>query len=477
MAGLILAAAILPPCEALAATKRKSASGPNPRYAAIVIDADTGAVLHERYADKRLHPASLVKMMTLLMTFEALQNGSLTLSSRVKISAHAAAQQPSKLGLPVGSSIAVKDAIYALVTKSANDIAVALGETVGGSESRFVSMMNAKAQSIGMTQTNFRNASGLHNPAQVSSARDMARLSRHLIKAYPEQYRYFSKKNFSYNGVSHRNHNRLMETYRGMDGIKTGYIGPSGFNLAASAVRDGHRLIAVVFGGRSTQSRNDHVAELLDSGFVKLGKGVGTLVANMDDDIAPEPARRIAAPLPQRKPAPPAPADTSVSIAALDPSVRNADSVPMTPDAIREMIGEGDYDPEVARRFETGMMAIAALKNDMTEPASGIPAAPPPAAGTLPAKAAFVPEPQTQPSDWAVQIGAFTSRVKGDEALNNAMAKLPPKFRGLAKPVIVPLKAGDAFVFRARLRGLSREQAMAACRHLSNCMAISPRAF
>ena len=259
---------------AMAATKKKSSvDTPNPRYASIVIDADTGAIIHERYADKRLHPASLVKMMTLLMTFDALANGSLTLTSRVPISQHAANQAPSKLGLRPGSSISVKDAILALVTKSANDIATALGEKIGGSEARFAAMMNARALEIGMTKSTFKNASGLHNPQQFTSARDMAVLSRFLVMHHSSYYKYFSTRNFAYNGQNYHNHNRLMETYKGMDGIKTGYIQPSGFNLAASAMRGNTRLIAVVFGGRSTQSRNAHVAELLDQGFAKMGVG------------------------------------------------------------------------------------------------------------------------------------------------------------------------------------------------------------
>ncbi|MBI2234012.1 MAG: D-alanyl-D-alanine carboxypeptidase [Micavibrio aeruginosavorus] len=474
----LLAALVASPADA-ATKKRNSANTPNPRYASIVVDADTGAVLSESSADKQLHPASLVKMMTLLMTFEALERGKLTLSSRVRMSSHAAAQAPSKLGIPAGGSLTVRDAIYALVTKSANDVATALGETVGGSESRFVAMMNQRAQEIGMTRTTFRNASGLHNPGQVSTARDFAILSRHLIKNYPDEYKYFSKRNFSYNGVSHHNHNRLMETYRGMDGIKTGFIQPSGFNLAASAVRGNHRVIAVVFGGRTAQSRNAHVASLLDQGFAKLGAGGDVRIASLPklQDKAPAPVQVALAPLPGRKPArrdmlqqPTAQQAPAQQIAAATPK----------PVMGQELIGEGDFDPAVARRFETGMMAIAALRGELLEPASGgnTAAAPAPAAAVTPTPASFTPaQKNSTASDWAVQIGAYTSRVRSDQVLSEAIGKLPLPLKTAARPVIVPMKAGNGWVFRARLRGLSREQATAACRYFTHCMTISPRSL
>ncbi|HEY8191297.1 MAG TPA: serine hydrolase, partial [Alphaproteobacteria bacterium] len=455
---------VMEPLAAHAAVKRKAAA-PNNRYAAIVIDADTGSVLHESSADKRLHPASLVKMMTLLLAFEALQKGNLTINTRLPISSHAAAQPPSKLGLTAGSSIVMKDAIYALVTKSANDIAVAMGESIGGSEDRFVAMMNQKAREIGMTNTHFQNASGLHHPSQFSSARDIARLSRYIIQNYPAQYKYFSTAKFSYKGLTHRNHNRLMETYEGMDGIKTGYIQPSGFNLAASAVRGNHRLIAVVFGGRTTQSRNDRVAALLDQGFAKLRAGGDVRIAQQD---SPAPAAVVAstAPIPDRKP--------SARDASQD---AGAAQLAMQEETMGASMGEGDFDPAVARRYETGVMAITALKGiGSPAPAAGGKADAPPVE-----QASFTPQQEdidaANDNDWAIQIGAFTSRVRSDETLTKAMDKLPKSLKTNAKTVIVPLKAGEGWVFRARVRGLSREQAVAACKYFKTCMAISPRAY
>lgn len=441
-----------------------TAQTPNNRYAAIVIDAATGQVLHERHADKSLHPASLVKMMTLLLAFEGLENGTLTLNQRIRISNHAAAQPPSKIGLPAGSSMTVRDAIYALVTKSANDVATALGEGIGGSESQFVHMMNRKARELGMSSTRFYNAHGLHHPQQVSTARDMARLSRHLVLYYPKQYRYFSTRNFSFNGTNYHNHNRLMETYDGMDGIKTGFINASGFNLAASAVRDDVRLIAVVFGGRTSQSRNAHMAELLDQSFARIGRGT-------------RPAPQIAA-----TPAPTQMAQQTTGTVPLPPRKPGSSPTVMAGAVAEDLSGQGDLDPAAARRFETGMLAIAAARGER-EIGNTPPTPPREQAQTTsfyPGSRPDAAQDQAQnraDESWSIQIGAFTSRVRGDQALNEAVNRLPAPIRASAVPVIVPLKAGDGWVFRARIRGLTREQAASACQYFSNCMAISPRAF
>jgi D-alanyl-D-alanine carboxypeptidase len=446
----IACAGLAPPVQA---QQKSQNSGSNPRYAAIVIDAHTGEVLHARHADKVLHPASLVKMMTLLMAFEGLQNGTLTLNQRLRISNYAAEQPPSKIGLRPGSSITVKDAIHAIVTKSANDISVAMAEGIAGTESQFVYRMNQRAKELGMTRTRFQNANGLHHPQQVSTARDMAILSRHLILNYPAQYRYFSVRNFYYNGANYHNHNRLMESYDGMDGIKTGFINASGFNLAASAVRGDTRLIAVVFGGRTAQSRNAHVRELLDQNFAKLGK-----------DRTPAPriasatsnARIGSVPLPARKPG------SENTVLAANQNL-----------SMNEWIGEGDLDPAAQRRFETGMMAVAAVKGETT-PGQMIQSVP----QERLREASFNPATALENADeWSIQIGAFSSRVSSDQALDVAMQRLPAAMKTTAVPVIVPLKAGDGWVYRARIRGLNREQAVSACKYFQNCMAISPRAY
>lgn len=242
----------------------------NPLYASAVMDAETGEMLRQRYANKKLHPASLTKVMTLLMVFEALQKGDLRLSDRIYVSPHAASMVPSKLGLEAGSYIRVRDAIYALSVKSANDVAVAVAEHLGGTERNFARLMTFRAKQIGMKRTKFMNASGLHHKRQVSTARDMAVMARYVIKNYPREYKYFRKASFTYRGKTYRNHNKLLRTYPGVDGMKTGYIGAAGFNLIASAVRNDRRIIAVVFGGKTSQRRNKHMVTLLDAGFRQL---------------------------------------------------------------------------------------------------------------------------------------------------------------------------------------------------------------
>ncbi len=242
----------------------------NEKYASLVIDAETGKVLSSSYADKIVHPASLTKMMTLYMVFRELEANRLTMNSRISISSHAAAQPPSKIGLKPGQSIKVKDAIGVLVTKSANDIAAAVGEKISGSEDNFGRDMTKVARAMGMSKTTFKNASGLPNDAQVTTARDMAILARALLYHYPEHYAYFKMTEYTYNGQSYRSHNGMLKTFKGMDGIKTGFINASGFNLVGSATRDGRRIIGVVFGGRTWKSRNDHMAEIMDAGFNKI---------------------------------------------------------------------------------------------------------------------------------------------------------------------------------------------------------------
>ena len=239
------------------------------KYASIVIDFESGQVLHEENADTRNYPASLTKMMTLYMLFDALADGRVTLDTKMPVSARAAGMTPTKLGLPKGSSITVEKAILALAVKSANDVATVVAEYLGGTEVEFARMMTAKAQGLGMEDTTFRNASGLPNSGQLSTARDMARLSIALIKHFPDYYHYFGNKSFQHNGRTYTGHNNLLDSYSGTDGIKTGYIRASGFNLAASVVRNGRRLVAVVFGGRTARSRDAHMVDLLNRGYIR----------------------------------------------------------------------------------------------------------------------------------------------------------------------------------------------------------------
>ena len=252
------------------------------KYASFVIDADSGRILHSVNADTRNYPASLTKMMTLYLVFDSLDHGKLSLDTKLKVSSRATRQPPSKLALGRGTTITVEEAILALVTKSANDVAVVVAEALSGSERDFALKMTATARRLGMKRTTFRNASGLYNRGQLSTARDMAVLARALLTDFPQYYHYFSTPEFSYDGLTHRNHNNLLASYDGIDGIKTGYISASGFNLVASVARDGHRLIGVVFGGKTSRSRDRHMASLLDKGFALIEKQAEVREAKAD---------------------------------------------------------------------------------------------------------------------------------------------------------------------------------------------------
>ena len=238
-----------------------------PRYAAIVVDAATGEVLYARRADQPRYPASISKVMTMYLTFEALATGRLKLDDRVVMSANGARQPPSKLGLRAGQSISVDEAVRTMALLSANDVAVAMAEKIGGSESRFAAMMTLRAHELGMSNSRFVNPHGLPDTRQISTARDIAILSRAIMRDYPQYYSYFGQRTYSIQGRQLTNHNGLLRTMPGVDGIKTGFTNASGYNLAASAVRDGRRLIAVVLGGSSTTARNQNVMELLNAGF------------------------------------------------------------------------------------------------------------------------------------------------------------------------------------------------------------------
>lgn len=253
-------------------------SSADAKYASIVIDADSGKVLHEANADTLNYPASLTKMMTLYMIFSALESKKITLDTRWKVSRTAARQPPSKLGLGRGQTITVRNCILALTTKSANDIAVVAAEGLAGSELRFAQKMTQKARKLKMKHTTFRNASGLPDPRQRTTARDISLLAVALMRDFPEYYRYFSTRAFRYGRRIYKNHNKLLYSYRGTDGIKTGYIRASGYNLAASTVRNGRRLVGVVMGGRTSKARNRHMVSLLDSGFTKLQREVPQIV-------------------------------------------------------------------------------------------------------------------------------------------------------------------------------------------------------
>lgn len=449
------------------AARKKQANQPNNRYASIVIDAASGVVISERHADKILYPASLTKMMTLYMLFEAIDQGKIRKNQRIPVSSRAAAQVPSKIGIPAGGSIRVEDAILALVTKSANDIAVAVAEAVGGTEARFGQMMTQRARQLGMTRSNFVNASGLHNPRQTSTARDMATLGRALMRDFPHEYRYFKTPSFTYAGVTHRNHNRLLQTYQGMDGLKTGYVYASGYNLAASAVRDGRRLIGVVFGGRTPVTRNSHMADILDAGFAQLdspriarqiGRPQGGAVGQIVFEEMP-PAHLASASgvaLPARKPA------TMAAVSAVDrvlASRRTHDDTPAQGTLGLVGIQQGDR--------EDGSDSLY-IRNPRESDAT--------LARTTTSRDIDGVVRRTLGADetWAVQVGAFSSQDAGMIALRNVRARLPENVTRQSEYTIVPLMTSRGMIYRARLSGLNRAQATEACRILQdNCLILA----
>lgn len=474
-------------CDAASAASRSGAPKENAKYAAIVMDAETGQILSQSNPDKPLHPASLTKVMTLLLAFEALEDGRMAPRDRIRISRHAASMEPSKLGIEPGGTIRVEDAIYAVVTKSANDVAVALAEALGGSEAAFARMMTARARQLGMARTQFLNASGLHHPRQVSSARDMALLARYVIRTYPAYYRYFSTRTFRYDGAVLRNHNRLMETYKGMDGMKTGYIGPSGFNLVASAVRNDRRLIGVVFGGRTAASRNAKMAELLDQGFTMLHKKpfLDVRIASLDP---PQP--RAPVPVPPRRPAaletlapPAAPPDGPVPA---EPQIRETgilvSSLEVKSDAGRTArsealslpvgaLGGGETRPD----FQGLKTPFSGESRDPALLAQASFAPPGPSSRTLaPPTARHLT--RTSPAGaWAIQIGAYASSTATARTLRDALGRLPGDLTSV-RALVSPLKTGAGeMIYRARLSGYARNDAIRACRHFRDCLVIAPR--
>jgi D-alanyl-D-alanine carboxypeptidase len=257
-------------CATILAAHPAAAQIGSDRYSSIVVDARTGRELSSVAADEPRHPASLTKMMTLYMVFEALRDRRISLETLVPVTGHAASMQPTKLGLMPGTKITVEQAILGLVTLSANDAAAALGEMLGNDEANFADMMTARAHALGMKHSVFRNASGLPDPDQFTTARDMATLARHLVADFPTEYRYFSTREFVFHRRVIASHDHLLESYAGTDGLKTGYTAASGFNLVTSAVRSDVRLVGVVLGAARAGERDAHMVELLNQGFDTL---------------------------------------------------------------------------------------------------------------------------------------------------------------------------------------------------------------
>lgn len=408
----------------------------NPRYAAIVIDVESGDVLHAANPDATRYPASLTKMMTLYMLFEAIEDGSMHLHQPLPVSAQAAAMPASKLWLSAGSSITVEEAIQALVVRSANDVAVVVAEALGGSERNFGNMMTQRARELGMNATQFRNASGLPNNEQVTTARDMATLSIRVMQDFPQYYHYFSTQSFTYRGTTHTSHNRLVRNYPGADGLKTGFIRASGFNVATSAIRDNRRVVSVVMGGFTAASRDAHMTDLLDRGYARLNmlqRGDWIAQADVFGDNMDVPAAQPASAAPATQLASVEPASSSGSLQASrsESGTRSTFQSEMgaemgsADDPIRDLIARADS---------------------------------PQASGT-----------------WAVQVGAFNNADQARSLASRAADQLASQLRDVR--VSVAESQDDRRVFRARLVDLQENDAHSACRSLRatgmDCMVVA----
>ncbi len=395
-------------------------------YAAFVIDARTGEVLYSKNADTRLYPASLTKMMTLYVTFEAIRNGEISLNTMVRISKNAASEPPSKLGMRPGQRVELRYLIRAAAIKSANDAATAIGEAVGGSEAAFARRMNRTAKALGMNRTTFRNANGLTLPGHLSTARDMTTLGRHLFFDFPQYYNLFSRRIERVTGKTIRNTNRkFLAAYNGADGIKTGYTAAAGFNLVASAKRGNKRIIATIFGGRSTADRNAKMARLMDLGF-----------------------RRAPLRVAVRKP--PLPVYGKPKVIRLVAS------------AVRKSLRPR---PRILPRQPEALVAMAA--NERTQVV---------AADAAPAQIQLMPRPAPRDdglevvarmstsggNQWSIRIGAFPTRGEAEKLLLRTALKDLSSLDGALRKIVS--RGGK---YQADFVGLSEERAMRACSRLN----------
>ncbi|MEG6509764.1 D-alanyl-D-alanine carboxypeptidase [Methyloligella sp. 2.7D] len=394
---------------------------------AIVVDLNANKVLFARSADTKRYPASLTKIMTLYVLFSYMRAGRIDLDSKLTITPHAAAQPPTKLGLKPGSTIRVEDAIKALVTKSANDMAAAIGENLAGTESNFARIMTEQAHRLGMHNTVFKNASGLPNNAQVTTARDMAILGERVMRDYPEYYHYFSLKSFSYKGVTYRNHNHLLGNYRGTDGIKTGYIRASGFNLTASVQRDGKHLLAVVLGGSTSRGRDATMRYLLDVHFKKAAVRE-MLVANPG--------------MPERRPVPPG--QQSYAVAS------TGSNLPVQPVA---------FDPSMPLKPSIPQPAPAPAQQ---KPKPRVVMA---SAGGAPSMPLMKPKLLGSSGPYQVQVGSYTSQADAQRRLDFVASKASSLLDGHSG-LTTTFDQGSQRWYRARFASFSQNEAAQACAQL-----------
>jgi D-alanyl-D-alanine carboxypeptidase len=460
--------------------------GATSRLAEIVVDANTGHVLYAQNENELRHPASITKVMTLYLLFKELDQGRLHLSSRLTISRHAAAQAPTKLGLRPGQTISVDDAIKAVVTKSANDIAVAIAENIGGSEENFCAMMTREAHALGMAHTHYADASGLPNAAQITTAADLAILGRAIQERFPRYFHYFSLEEFAFHGQQIRNHNHLLGRIPGLDGIKTGYTRASGFNLLTSVHYRGRAMVAVVLGGATAASRDHAMAALINREFDEASTHRS---APMIAEVAEERAdRRAAAPADQAQPRlsswatraealGTAPQDeTEVPVPTERPRPAYVSSTPVSTDSdtttgsLGRVALDGSTERPVASSPtpSTFHWVVGPAPARIASAASGLSARDLAGAGIVvkqihrdaPAAETRVPHP-----GWIIQIGASDDEAKAGALLARAKAR---KLSALddAQAFTEKVQKGDATLYRARFAGLDADDAEAACRGL-----------
>ncbi|WP_292067062.1 D-alanyl-D-alanine carboxypeptidase [Brevundimonas sp. UBA7664] len=437
-------------------------SSDNSRYAAIVVDAETGEVLFARHADSRRYPASITKVMTLYLAFEALAEGKIKLDDVITVSPRAASQPPSKLGLAAGQTITVDDAMRATSVRSANDMAMALAEHIGGSQDRFAAQATLKARELGMTQTRYVNPNGLPDARQLTSARDLAILARAVMRDYPQYYRYFGLHDWAYNGRDYRNTNGLLRGGNGYDGMKTGYTNASGYNLAASAVRDGRRLITIVLGGRSTASRNAHVAALMDTGFeVERARARGetiqvaqTFFEARGFGIGPD----NSGPVEYASTADDEDGETGVGSSAPPSGSVTYAALPASP------VQPARVTPPPSERAAVERPAdVTAILN------GGAPVAAPPRPRPPAAR-----EPARQSAGrWSVQVGAFRDESVARDWLTEVNRRFRSQFTAAERTV----QNAEGW-YRSRFTGMTEQGAQSACAALAErrvtCMVVRP---
>ncbi len=448
-----------------------------PRQASMAIDANTGAVLHNKSGDAACYPASLTKMMTLYMTFELIEQGRMSYATKIKMSETAAAAPPSKLKLKPGDELTVLDAIKALVTKSANNVAVALAEHIGGSEENFARLMTKRARQLGMTSTVFKNASGLPNREQKTTARDMLKLAMHLQDHFPQHYKLFSIRYFTYRGRRYRNHNALLRQFKGTDGIKTGYTRASGFNLVANVRRDGKHVVAVVFGGKSARVRNAKMRSILTKALAKASRKKTrkpVLVARAKSPTPPRPIRASSKTSP-RAPHLRGTAQPSIKVAKVRPT-------PMAFGAQRDAtrLEEGDNsqldaNPAYRPAATANGNAVARFAPPRGVLARGLRPSTFQAQATGLARAASATrQPRAEPlrntaavasGPFQVQVGAYIASADAERQMAQARRRsggLLDRYRGVA----VPVENGRRQLYRARFQGFERTAAYSTCASL-----------